>query len=477
MLKVLIKDSAIYGGTDFLAKMIAFVTFPIISTQLGPANYGRLELILTVCGIVSLIASCGINNAVQRYYWDDVIVTDSERPLIITTGYMLLVFLCLLSFVTVLISIGILSNFSPMVKDNKDLILLGVIVALLNLTIVYVIDYFRLIRNKLAYFLIALPQKVFPAILGVLFLSYLENDIETLLSAHVLVVSIISMVCFFIVLRLVSRKHWCSFLWIKNIFSYGYPYIFAGLAYWIFSATDRWMITAMLSEESTGYYAVASRFSTITMIVSTAFGLAWSPLAMKIRSENKNSYQNIFFDVLLLLFFLLVLIAGLISVFSGEIVTIVMGHEFKSSVISISLLSFGLIFNSTQQVTAIGISISQKTKIFAVSSWVVAVINILMNYALIPIFGIEGAAMSTLLTYLCLTAFYFFLSYRFGHIAVNAKRSVFAILTALLLLIYSLLLIRYQLSLGLIIGKFLGFIAIFFIGAWFSLKEVRFDRK
>jgi O-antigen/teichoic acid export membrane protein len=47
----LAKDSAIYGGTDFLTKLLSFFAFPIIAAALSPKAFGALELILTVTAL------------------------------------------------------------------------------------------------------------------------------------------------------------------------------------------------------------------------------------------------------------------------------------------------------------------------------------------------------------------------------------------------------------------------------------------
>ena len=66
----LAKDSVIYGGADFLTKLFSFFTFPIIAAVLSPKIFGTLELILTSTALLGLIMNCGLNNSVQRFYWD-----------------------------------------------------------------------------------------------------------------------------------------------------------------------------------------------------------------------------------------------------------------------------------------------------------------------------------------------------------------------------------------------------------------------
>jgi len=82
MLTKLGKDSVIYGGSDFFIKLISFFTFPLIATTLTPANFGTLELITTLVGLLGLFMNCGVNNAVQRFYWVPDITEEQRSPLV-----------------------------------------------------------------------------------------------------------------------------------------------------------------------------------------------------------------------------------------------------------------------------------------------------------------------------------------------------------------------------------------------------------
>ena len=64
--KALIKDSAVYGGADFVSKLLAFIAFPIVASVLDPSAFGALELIFTsialsgVIVIAVLITLCNV---------------------------------------------------------------------------------------------------------------------------------------------------------------------------------------------------------------------------------------------------------------------------------------------------------------------------------------------------------------------------------------------------------------------------------
>ena len=106
--------------------------------------------------------------------------------------------------------------------------------------------------------------------------------------------------------------------WAKELISFGYPFIYVGIAHWLFGYIDRWMLASMTSVEEVGIYSVAFRFASIVIFFSVAFGQAWSPLAIKIRTDYPVQYRAIYGQILLLLLFWLLSVGGIVSLFAGE---------------------------------------------------------------------------------------------------------------------------------------------------------------
>ena len=194
----------------------------------------------------------------------------------------------------------------------------------------------------------------------------------------------------------------------QKLLHFGYPFIYSGIAFWLFGSMDRWMLAAMSSVEEVGIYSVAFRFASIVMFVSLAFGQAWSPLALKVRTDHPLSYRALYADVLLVVACSMLLVGGFVALFSGELIGAVMPTEYRAAALPLAVLCLGVVVQSTIQVTAIGISLEKKTYIFARSSWIAARANLLFNLLLIPSFGAIGAAWATTLTYLLLTGTYLY---------------------------------------------------------------------
>ena len=159
---------------------------------------------------------------------------------------------------------------------------------------------------------------------------------------------------------------------------------------------------------------------------------------------------------MILYYFLLVMIlfGSILSLFCGEIYYLLFPEDYLYSSSLLIILSFAIVFYSTQQITVIGISLT-KTKILAKLSWIIAVINFILNLILIPNFGSYGAAFSTLISCILLTSIYLYYTQKFIKLPIKWKLLFSIIFTYILIAVASYLLINYYLDKKLTIIKFI----------------------
>ena len=197
------------------------------------------------------------------------------------------------------------------------------------------------------------------------------------------------------------------------------------MAYWIFGSIDRWMLFYLRDTEEVGLYSIAFRFSLIPMFLANAFGQAWSPLAIKIKTNSPYKYKKIYGYTLVILLLLIIIASGSVSLFAGEILHLLMPKEYADSALTLSILSLGAIFQASQQITAVGISIEKKTFLFAKLTWITALLNIVANFIFIEYLGAAGAAIATFLSYLFLTLSYLYFTQKLHPIVLPKFRLCF----------------------------------------------------
>ena len=470
----LIKDSAVYGMADVLTKIISFFTFPIIAAALSPKAFGAMELIVTVTALLGLVMNCGLNNAVQRFYWDKD-TTASMRPTIVTSGLYAQVGLGLLA----LLGGSVVIPFAlPLIQSEAwPLSWIGLVAALLVMTfsqwVQYAVDVIRLHFKPWRFFMLAVVSRVATMILGIVAVVVLGLGVDGLLAAQALVLALALPLAVWLI-RKDCKPRLFSKLWMKELIRFGYPFIFAGLAYWLFGAMDRWMLASMKTVDEVGVYSVAFRFASIVLFVSAAFGQAWSPNAMKIRTDHPEHYRVIYGQVLLVLLFGMLVVGGAMALFSGEVIGLFMPQDYHASAMPLAILCFGIIIQSSQQVTAAGISIAKKTYLFARIAWLTAAVNFGANLVLIPTYGALGAAWATLISYLLLSGAYLYWSQRLHPIRVQWGRLITLLLLGAVVATASLLFISLEVDGPILLFKLLLSISCLYLGLKIlPLKSVR----
>ncbi|MDC0056682.1 flippase [Alphaproteobacteria bacterium] len=451
-LLVIAKDSVIYGGAELITKLIGFIAYPILAVVLLPEGFGTLELIVTSTALIGLVMCCGLNNSVHRFYWDKE-TKDSDRATLVSSGLAVMIFFGLLTLLLCSTMIPMLSKQAG--NYSLSITWIALISALFMMVfsqwLQYFLDVIRLHFAPWRFFSLSLITRVLGISLGVIVVVWLKWGIDGFLLVQALSALVALPLGFWLVRK--DLTFHVSLSWIKKLIIFGYPFIFAEIAFWIFGSMDRWMIASITTIEETGIYSVSFRFVSIVLFVSMAFGQAWSPYAMKIKTESPNTYREVYVHVLLLLLFIMLSIGGSLALFSREIIGLIMPIEYQGSAIPLAILCFGIILQSTTQITGIGISLEKKTFLFARLAWLTAIVNLVLNFILIPLYGAEGAAWATTASYFVLTGSYLLFSQRLHPLPMPWKKLFIFLLIGTILLLFSVFENTIVLSINLIIIK------------------------
>lgn len=402
----LLKDSAIYGASDLVGRAIAFAAFPIVAAAVSPAVFGMLDLLLTLTTLLTLVASCGLNNAVQRYYFEEQGLGETGR-LVSTALWMQLS----LSLLTVFLGFALAPVFLRVVAgDAPEFTFLAYLAALLAVPVSLLVQFFQdLTRLHFAPFrfaAIVVVGRVLTAVLAIVAVVVMGLSVEGFLFAQVLGLTAAAVMGALMTRRDISREYDKPLA--RRLIVFGYPFIFASVAYWIFGAVDRWMLVALVDLEEAGVYSVAFRFAGVITFAIVAFGAAFSPHAMRYRQQHPDTYRDYLSKVLAWLLFALLVLGGGLSLFAGEILGLIMPADYRGSSTPMIFLCFGIVLQGTTQVSATGLSLEGKTGLMATAAWIVAGANFAFNLALIPLFGASGAAVATLISYGLLSGLYLF---------------------------------------------------------------------
>ncbi|MEI8201425.1 MAG: oligosaccharide flippase family protein [Bacteroidota bacterium] len=437
MLRNIVKDSLVYGASDFVLKLISFSLFPIYAHIFRVDEYGVLTLVSTIAGFILLLLNLGMNNAVQRFYFEKD-TGELHKKKIISTGLWVLISW---SVSITLIVLGVSWFMSDVIATRYGVSWLLLCIALMANVPAQILqftqDTLRLHFSPWRYALVAFVKNVSGAMIGLLCILVFGMGIMGFFAGN--------FIAFFVALPLAFvfiRKDLVRGLdkeLARKLINFGYPFIFVSLAYWIFGSIDRLMLAEMSDKTNVGWLGIAFMFATVLSFINSAFGQAWSPHAFKIAGEDQENHRKVFSKILSKWFFFIAFIGAGVSLFSEELLMLTTPKEYWPASLCVIFLSMGLVLQGTTQITALGISLKHKTGLLSRAAWITAVVNVLINLILIPVWGAVGSAISTFLSYMTLSALYMYWSQKLYPLPLEYKKLLLILMSCFVVIIISIL--------------------------------------
>jgi len=188
----------------------------------------------------------------------------------------------------------------------------------------------------------------------------------------------------------------------KKLFSYSWPLIFTGLVAFIFSWLDLFAIGYFIEDVAqAGIYSAAVPLAALMAIAPGLFIQLFFPLITKefakkdnkvIKEMSKQIGKWIF--IINLPFLILILL------FPGAIINLFFKPEYLAASQALRFLAIGMFFYSIFIVSENLLSMAGKSKIVLSNIIFASILNLILNFLLVPKYGINGAAFATMLTYI-----------------------------------------------------------------------------
>ena len=188
--------------------------------------------------------------------------------------------------------------------------------------------------------------------------------------------------------------------YIKFAFAFNLPLIPHYLSSYVLNSSDRLMINGMVGSSQAAYYSLAYSVSAIVTVVWTAINSSLVPFVLEKYEQKK--YKDVSDVVLPILTFFAAICLTLILI-APEIVRLLGTEEYGESVYVIPPVIGGVFFQALYYVFTNVLYYLKKPKIVMYASISSALLNLLLNYICIKLFGYIAAGYTTLICF-CLQA-------------------------------------------------------------------------
>ena len=383
--------------------MIAgLVSFPIYTRLLSVSDYGRLGLVMTTVLLVVALGKLGIQHSVVRYYSDFSSEAEVQsRSTFYSTFFLSIIviggLLCFLFFLTLRFAGDWL-----MEENLKHILLLTSILIFFNCYSQTINQVFRAEQKPVAYNLLALSSRYGHILFGTIFFILFGRVLYSFFGGVVFMESILFVVLSYMFLRTraIGLRYY-SFSLLKNSLKYGLPLIGVELSHLILSFGDRYIIQYYLGATSLGIYSAGYGLATygaefVTLPVRDAI----IPIYMDIYAKRGDKETRVFLGKALRYFSVLAIpvIFGFTAI-SSELIVLLASSKYAQSYMVVPYVIGGIILYGTWPFFGAGILLHKRTSIMTGLVIISSMLNIILNFVLVPRINIIGAAIATLISY------------------------------------------------------------------------------
>lgn len=394
-LKLFIENFLVYGLGGIISKIIPFIMLPIVTRMMPNSTYfGLSDLSNTLTSFASAMAVMGMYDAMYRMFFEKE--EEEYKKKVCSTAMMFTFIASLVVFLIMILCHDLIAKFFFNDRKYAILVYLSAIATLVGATNSIISAPTRM-QNKRKIYLIT--NTIGPILSYVVCIPMLLEGYYTIALP---LAGIISGMVIEISYGILNREWFdlrrFDIKLLKQLLAIAIPLLPNFLIYWVFNSCDKLMITNMIGVGQAGIYSVGSKLGSASQLIYTAFAGGWQFFAFStMKEDNQVESNSIIFEYLGIISFI---VTSFVCAWSYPFFRLLFPNQYLSGYIVAPYLFLAPLLQMLFQVAANQFLVVKRTwpNMLILSAGVA--LNIIMNYTMIPILGIEGAAIATLSGYI-----------------------------------------------------------------------------
>lgn len=392
----LLKNISGFAFFNVLNSAIPFLLLPILTAYLSPEHYGVVDIFYNTTLIITPFIGLCIVQSIGRFYFEKIVLSRFVSTVLVVLLSSGLIITALSLVFNIVFEDYLLGYDIP-----PYLIFLAFLYTLFTQISEIILALWR-VSYKVAHFgIFRVSKTALDLGLSIFLIVSLGYGWEGRIYPQVVVAFIFAAIA----LYLLHRNGYLDGLKIdktykKEALSYSVPLIFHTFGGYVINFSDRFFILIMLSMTDVGVYSVAYQIGMVISLVQNSFNQAWVPFFFQKLNENTNASKRKIVQITYIYIAFLIVITLLIYLFIPVIYKYFINESYSDGASLIIWVLLGFLFNGIYKMLVNFLFYDKRTKLVAVLSISSAILNIVLNYFLIKLNGITGAAQATMLTFL-----------------------------------------------------------------------------
>jgi O-antigen/teichoic acid export membrane protein len=410
-LQELFSDTLIYGISSVLARFINYLLVPLHTGMFNTAQYGVIGLVYAAIAFLNVLFTFGMESAYLRYAENR-----NDAPHVFKTlqaGLLLFAsLLCIALYVSMPWLLPVL-NLQPE-TSAIFLVMLGIL-WFDTLSIVPMAEL-RLTRRAYLFAGLKTLNVLINLALNFYLILGLGFGIEAVFLANLAGSFVMTLLVWIATTDLLKGSF--SKQWMKTAFEFGWPFVPSGIGFVINEMLDRFLLNNMdpanaqrlygpdtTPEDIVGIYSACYKLAVFMLLLVQMYRMAWQPFFM--RHAKDGDSKELFGQAFIWYNAFSALLFIGVALFKEQIVAIaipgtnatLIDSSYWSGLEIVPFLLLAYWFHGWYINFSSGVFIKEKTRVFYKITLFGALITIVANLLLIPVYGMIGSAVATLLSY------------------------------------------------------------------------------
>jgi len=390
------KNTIVYGIGGIFSKGLGIILLPVYTRLFSPTDYGIIEQLTITTTFLSIFLNIGMDATQSLHFFEQQKYGKNFQAKLVTS---ILQWRLVSGFFIVLLAVGA-SPFFPVwmlgTKGNLGLFAAAFAGIWFFQIMNQSAEIFRLLYRPLPYLVLTIGYSIISASIIVGLTFWLEMGILGYFAGLCLASLVTAAAGWWLAREYIDGSGWHKDWW-PRILRFGLPLVPAALAMYVMNTTDRWFILHFHGKEALGIYSIGVKLSLGLLIFVEPFRKAWWPTAMNLLQTDG---RPLIARVAQLYMGIGSVAVVLLTAFSPLLTKLLAAPIYYDAYPIVGILAWKTLFLGAYMIVSLGIWKQKKTQWVPLLHGAAAIVNILLNYVLVPKYSALGAAIASSLTFL-----------------------------------------------------------------------------
>ncbi|MCF7911172.1 MAG: oligosaccharide flippase family protein [Candidatus Cloacimonetes bacterium] len=386
-----VKQTFYYGIGNVAVKLVGFILLPLYARQFSIEIYGLLALFEILAEIIITLSSFGVESGFNRWYWDDE-GKERQKSLFFTT----LIFSLISTTLCLILAFVMIHYYSLQIFDVKISLgltvtyLVNILFRVVIMRSILLMQIQQLVVKQTRYVLLNLGIVLLTTIF---FITQLDMGLEGVFLGQIC--GNVIVLIFIMPYLLKEIKFVIEYEIFSKLLKYSFPIAVSSVFAIVMTLSDRFILKHYYSLADVGQYSLAYKVSSlIKLFIVRSFLKSYN---FKYYSEIEAVKHDRFFDKSITYFTFIAIYSGLLlSIVSKTVIKFLTDNvDYYNSLYIVPYLVAGIILYGIRSMLNMPMAKMKRTDLIAYIAVGTGILNILLNFLIIPSLGSLGAALTT----------------------------------------------------------------------------------